>query len=53
MDTYFDGWWVILKNLHDPHHAAGQIARGSEQQWGCKAADGNQHLNLAGKQTLR
>lgn len=47
MDTYFDGWWVIFKNLNDSHHAEGQISRGSEQQWGCQAADGNQHLHLA------
>lgn len=47
MDTYFDGWWVIFKNLHDSHHAEGQISRGSEEQWGCEATDGNQHFHLA------
>lgn len=50
MDTYFDGWRVIFKDLHDSHHAEGQISRGREQQWGRQAADGDQHLHLAGKQ---
>lgn len=52
MDTYFDGWRVIFKNLHDPHHAEGQIPRGSEEQRGREAADGDQHLHLEGKQTV-
>lgn len=50
MDTYFDGWRVIFKNLHNSHHAEGQIPRGREQKRGCEAADGCQHFNLAGKQ---
>lgn len=51
-DTYFDVWWVIFKNLHDSHHAEGQVSRGGEQQWGRKAADGDQDLHLTGKQTV-
>lgn len=43
----------MQKDLNKAEHAAGEEARGWEEQGRCHAADGNQHLHLGRQQEHR
>lgn len=50
--THLEGRRVIFKELRDPQDADRQVPGGCEEQRGCEAADGSQHLHLRADESV-